>query len=124
MLEALDVLLVSGSVCKRRTCTLRHSLGDELKSSWTFCLQAYRSWVTKNGDEKRLPAVNLTNDQLFFVGFAQVRPSDSGELEWRSLLFRHSSVKRSNATLTAGTPVRFCRCGAPCERQRALTRAW
>lgn len=36
-------------------------------------LQAYQSWVQKNGEEKRLPAVNLTNDQLFFVGFAQVR---------------------------------------------------
>lgn len=35
-------------------------------------LQAYQSWVQKNGEEKRLPAVNLTNDQLFFVGFAQV----------------------------------------------------
>lgn len=41
---------------------------------FTFlCVQAYQSWVWKNGEEKRLPAVNLTNDQLFFVGFAQVR---------------------------------------------------
>ncbi len=38
-----------------------------------FFLQAYRSWVQRSGEEKRLPAVNLTNDQLFFVGFAQVR---------------------------------------------------
>lgn len=37
-----------------------------------FVLQAYRTWVQKNGEEKTLPAVNLTNDQLFFVGFAQV----------------------------------------------------
>lgn len=37
------------------------------------CVQAYQSWVWKNGEEKRLPAVNLTNEQLFFVGFAQVR---------------------------------------------------
>lgn len=28
--------------------------------------------MQENGEEKRLPAVNLTNDQLFFVGFAQV----------------------------------------------------
>lgn len=41
-----------------------------LTSLW--CLQAYRSWVKRYGEEKRLPAVNLTNDQLFFVGFAQV----------------------------------------------------
>lgn len=36
------------------------------------CVQAYQAWVQENGEEKRLPAVNLTNDQLFFVGFAQV----------------------------------------------------
>ena len=35
-------------------------------------LQAYKAWVQTYGEEKRLPAVNLTNDQLFFVGFAQV----------------------------------------------------
>lgn len=34
--------------------------------------QAYKSWLQKNGDEKRLPALGLTNHQLFFVGFAQV----------------------------------------------------
>lgn len=38
-----------------------------------LCVQAYQSWVWKNGEEKRLPAINLNNDQLFFVGFAQVR---------------------------------------------------
>lgn len=40
--------------------------------------QAYRSWIRKNGEEKRLPAVNLTNDQLFFLGFAQVSFFSSG----------------------------------------------
>lgn len=35
-------------------------------------LQAYKSWLQKNGEEKRLPALGLTNHQLFFVGFAQV----------------------------------------------------
>lgn len=35
--------------------------------------QAYKSWLQKNGEEKRLPALGLTNHQLFFVGFAQVR---------------------------------------------------
>lgn len=34
--------------------------------------QAYKSWLQKNGEEKRLPALGLTNHQLFFVGFAQV----------------------------------------------------
>ncbi|XP_030008243.1 endothelin-converting enzyme 2-like isoform X2 [Sphaeramia orbicularis] len=50
--------------------TLGENIADNggLKAAYN----AYRSWVQKNGDEKRLPAVNLTNDQLFFVGFAQV----------------------------------------------------
>uniref|UniRef100_A0A8C2BP57 endothelin-converting enzyme 1 n=1 Tax=Cyprinus carpio TaxID=7962 RepID=A0A8C2BP57_CYPCA len=50
--------------------TLGENIADNggLKAAY----HAYRSWVQKNGEEKRLPAVNLTNDQLFFVGFAQV----------------------------------------------------
>lgn len=38
-------------------------------------LQAYKSWLQKNGEEKHLPALGLTNHQLFFVGFAQVGQS-------------------------------------------------
>ncbi|XP_056138989.1 endothelin-converting enzyme 2b isoform X1 [Lampris incognitus] len=50
--------------------TLGENIADNggLKAAY----HAYRSWVKRNGEEKRLPAVNLTNDQLFFVGFAQV----------------------------------------------------
>uniref|UniRef100_A0A8C1D8L3 endothelin-converting enzyme 1 n=1 Tax=Cyprinus carpio carpio TaxID=630221 RepID=A0A8C1D8L3_CYPCA len=50
--------------------TLGENIADNggLKAAY----HAYRSWVKQNGEEKRLPAVNLTNDQLFFVGFAQV----------------------------------------------------
>lgn len=50
--------------------TLGENIADNggLKAAY----HAYRSWVQKSGEEKRLPAVNLTNDQLFFVGFAQV----------------------------------------------------
>uniref|UniRef100_A0AAQ5ZAG7 endothelin-converting enzyme 1 n=1 Tax=Amphiprion ocellaris TaxID=80972 RepID=A0AAQ5ZAG7_AMPOC len=50
--------------------TLGENIADNggLKAAY----HAYRSWIQRNGEEKRLPAVNLTNDQLFFVGFAQV----------------------------------------------------
>lgn len=34
--------------------------------------QAYANWVKKNGEEATLPALGMTNHQLFFVGFAQV----------------------------------------------------
>lgn len=37
--------------------------------------QAYKAWLRKHGEEQQLPAVGLTNHQLFFVGFAQVLPS-------------------------------------------------
>ncbi|XP_068601189.1 endothelin-converting enzyme 2b [Brachionichthys hirsutus] len=50
--------------------TLGENIADNggLKAAY----HAYRSWVRRNGEETTLPAVNLTNDQLFFVGFAQV----------------------------------------------------
>lgn len=50
--------------------TLGENIADNggLKAAYN----AYKTWAQKNGEEKRLPAVNLTNDQLFFVGFAQV----------------------------------------------------
>lgn len=35
-------------------------------------LQAYRAWVQRNGEEPRLPGVNLTHNQLFFLKYAQV----------------------------------------------------
>ncbi|XP_049737404.1 endothelin-converting enzyme 2 isoform X1 [Elephas maximus indicus] len=34
--------------------------------------QAYEAWLRKHGEEQQLPALGLTNHQLFFVGFAQV----------------------------------------------------
>lgn len=30
------------------------------------------NWIEKNGEEATLPALGMTNHQLFFVGFAQV----------------------------------------------------
>ena len=35
--------------------------------------QAYKNWLKKNGEESwRLPGINFTSEQLFYVGFGQV----------------------------------------------------
>lgn len=33
------------------------------------------NWIEKNGEDSTLPALGMTNHQLFFVGFAQVTPT-------------------------------------------------
>uniref|UniRef100_A0A286XUY4 endothelin-converting enzyme 1 n=1 Tax=Cavia porcellus TaxID=10141 RepID=A0A286XUY4_CAVPO len=50
--------------------TLGENIADNggLKAAYN----AYTAWLRKHGEEQRLPAVGLTNHQLFFVGFAQV----------------------------------------------------
>uniref|UniRef100_A0A8B9SPF4 endothelin-converting enzyme 1 n=1 Tax=Anas platyrhynchos TaxID=8839 RepID=A0A8B9SPF4_ANAPL len=52
----------------------RQTLGENIADNGGLkaAYNAYKSWLQKNGDEKRLPALGLTNHQLFFVGFAQV----------------------------------------------------
>ncbi|MPC38765.1 Neprilysin-2 [Portunus trituberculatus] len=44
--------------------------------------RAYRQWVERNGEEKLLPGINLTHDQLFFLNYARIwcgtmRPEDA-----------------------------------------------
>jgi len=34
--------------------------------------QAYKNYVRKHGEEPSLPGIDLSNDQLFFLNFAQV----------------------------------------------------
>ncbi|KAM6443868.1 endothelin-converting enzyme 2 isoform 2-T2 [Liasis olivaceus] len=50
--------------------TLGENIADNggLKAAYN----AYKAWLRKNGEEKRLPSVGLTSHQLFFLGFAQV----------------------------------------------------
>ncbi|XP_029435165.1 endothelin-converting enzyme 1 isoform X2 [Rhinatrema bivittatum] len=50
--------------------TLGENIADNggLKAAY----RAYQNWVKKNGEEEALPTLELSNYQLFFVGFAQV----------------------------------------------------
>lgn len=40
-------------------------------------VQGYKNWVKNNGPEALLPGLNMTNDQLLFVSFAQVGRRDA-----------------------------------------------
>lgn len=55
-------------------CTFLHEQNSECVCvTWSFVAsKAYVNWIKKNGEEATLPALGLTNHQLFFVGFAQV----------------------------------------------------
>ncbi|XP_048879417.1 endothelin-converting enzyme 1 isoform X2 [Brienomyrus brachyistius] len=52
----------------------RHTLGENIADNGGLkaAYKAYENWVKKNGEERGLPALKLTNRQLFFVAFAQV----------------------------------------------------
>lgn len=39
---------------------------------YLLIIQAYRNWVEIHGEEKRLPGLDLSPDQLYFLAFAQV----------------------------------------------------
>uniref|UniRef100_A0A8C5Q5W5 Endothelin-converting enzyme 1 n=1 Tax=Leptobrachium leishanense TaxID=445787 RepID=A0A8C5Q5W5_9ANUR len=52
----------------------KHTLGENIADNGGLkaAYRAYKNWEKSNGEEKLLPSLNLSNDQLFFVGFAQV----------------------------------------------------
>uniref|UniRef100_A0A8C6WDS1 EEF1AKMT4-ECE2 readthrough transcript protein n=1 Tax=Nannospalax galili TaxID=1026970 RepID=A0A8C6WDS1_NANGA len=52
----------------------RQTLGENIADNGGLkaAYNAYKAWLRKHGEEQQLPALGLTNHQLFFVGFAQV----------------------------------------------------
>uniref|UniRef100_A0AAQ4Q1I6 Endothelin-converting enzyme 1 n=1 Tax=Gasterosteus aculeatus aculeatus TaxID=481459 RepID=A0AAQ4Q1I6_GASAC len=52
----------------------KHTLGENIADNGGLkaAYKAYVNWIEKNGEEASLPALGMTNHQLFFVGFAQV----------------------------------------------------
>uniref|UniRef100_A0A8C5ARM3 Endothelin-converting enzyme 1 n=1 Tax=Gadus morhua TaxID=8049 RepID=A0A8C5ARM3_GADMO len=52
----------------------KHTLGENIADNGGLkaAYKAYLNWISKNGEEATLPALGMTNHQLFFVGFAQV----------------------------------------------------
>ncbi|XP_058151448.1 endothelin-converting enzyme 2 isoform X2 [Dasypus novemcinctus] len=52
----------------------RQTLGENIADNGGLkaAYNAYKAWLRRHGEEQQLPAVGLTNHQLFFVGFAQV----------------------------------------------------
>ncbi|XP_053724409.1 endothelin-converting enzyme 1 isoform X1 [Synchiropus splendidus] len=52
----------------------KHTLGENIADNGGLkaAYKAYTRWIEKNGVEPTLPALGMTNHQLFFVGFAQI----------------------------------------------------
>ncbi|XP_039285677.1 endothelin-converting enzyme homolog [Nilaparvata lugens] len=59
----------------------KNTLGENIADNGGLkaAFRAYQDWASRNKEEQQLPALNLTHEQLFFLGFAQVWCSASTE---------------------------------------------
>lgn len=74
------------------------TLGENIADNGGFkaSFRAYRNWLQKNGQESwRLPGINFTSEQLFYIGFGQAYCSNSRPTEQylATLSDRHSEEK-------------------------------
>lgn len=77
MIEQYSKFDVNGEMLNGRQ-TLAENTADNGGLSAAY--RAYEGWIKAYGEERRLPLLNLTNRQIFFLSFAQV------------YLFNHSAV--------------------------------
>ncbi|KAF5270897.1 hypothetical protein FQR65_LT17764 [Abscondita terminalis] len=72
--------------------TLEENIADNggLKKSFL----AYTNWVKQNGPEKKLPGLNYTTSQMFWIAFAQ---SWCSYLKYGTALYRISNDKRASS---------------------------
>ncbi|XP_053136999.1 endothelin-converting enzyme 1 isoform X2 [Hemicordylus capensis] len=99
----------------------KHTLGENIADNGGLkaAYRAYQNWVQKNGGEETLPALGLTNPQLFFVGFAQVWCSvRTPESSHEGLVTDPHSPSRFRVIGTVSNSKEFsehfqCRPGAP-----------
>ena len=58
---------------KYHFCLIQIMLTVAISLVKLFLFKAYKNWLKENGEEKSLPGVPFNNEQLFFIGYAQVK---------------------------------------------------
>ncbi|KAM4797773.1 uncharacterized protein LOC144252432 isoform X2 [Urocitellus parryii] len=77
----------------------RHTLGENIADNGGLkaTYRAYQNWVKKNGEEQTLPTLGLTNDQLFFLGFAQDLKPQPGPSDFTRHMWKHTGCNLGTA---------------------------
>ncbi|KAM4797924.1 endothelin-converting enzyme 1-like isoform X3 [Urocitellus parryii] len=77
----------------------RHTLGENIADNGGLkaAYRAYQNWVKKNGEEQTLPTLGLTNDQLFFLGFAQDLKPQPGPSDFTRHMWKHTGCNLGTA---------------------------
>ena len=81
----------------------KNNSNSNSKSKMMSFLQAYKEWIKRNGEEPRLPALNYTNEQLFFISAAQV---EVGELQ--GVFSENTLSSFADFQIISTKQIRFC----------------